>query len=66
MKIIISIAFIVILSSLGSALIFLMRDQGKTNRTINALALRVAFSIALFLLLLLAYYFNWIQPKGIS
>jgi hypothetical protein len=66
MKIIISIAFILILSSLGLALVFLMRDQGKTNRTVNALALRVAFSIALFLLLLLAYYFNWIQPKGIS
>ncbi|MGZ3253193.1 MAG: DUF2909 family protein, partial [Burkholderiaceae bacterium] len=31
----------------------------------NALAFRVGFSIALFLLLLLAYHFGLIQPTGI-
>jgi hypothetical protein len=43
MKILVAIAFILILGSLGSALFFLMRDKGKSNRTVQALALRVGF-----------------------
>ena len=65
MKIIIATAFILILTSLGFALLFLLRDKGKTNRTVHALALRVGLSITLFLLLLTAYHFGWIQPTGI-
>jgi hypothetical protein len=65
MKIIVAIAFILILGSLGSALFFLMRDKGKSNRTVQALAMRVGFSIALFLLILLAYHFGYIKPTGI-
>lgn len=65
MKIIITIGFILIIASLASALIFLMKDKGKTNRTVTALALRVGFSIALFALLLAAHYFGLIQPTGI-
>jgi len=65
MKIVVAIAFILILGSLGSALFFLMRDKGKSNRTVQALAMRVGFSIALFLLILLAYHFGYIKPTGI-
>jgi Protein of unknown function (DUF2909) len=65
MKILVAIAFILILGSLGSALVFLMRDKGKSNRTVKALAFRVGFSITLFLLLLAAYHMGWIQPTGI-
>jgi len=42
-----------------------MRDKGKSNRTVQALAMRVGFSIALFLLILLAYHFGYIKPTGI-
>ncbi len=66
MKIIIAIGFILIIASLGSALFFLMRDKGTSNRTVHALALRVGFSIVLFLLLLLANRLGWIQPTGIA
>ncbi len=59
------IGFILILGSLGSALVFLMRDKGKTNRTVNALAMRVGFSILLFVLILAAYKLGWIEPTGI-
>src|ERR1700704_4401422 len=55
MKILVAAAFVLILASLGSALVFLMRDKGKSNRTVKALAFRVGFSIALFLLILIAY-----------
>ena len=65
MKILVAIAFILILTSLGSALVFLMKDKGKSNRTVRALAFRVGFSIALFILILIANHLGWIQPTGI-
>ncbi len=65
MKILVAIAFILIIGSLGSALVFLMRDKGRSNRTVQALALRVGFSVLLFVLLLVAYRLGWIQPTGI-
>ena len=66
MKILVAIGFILILGSLGSALVFLMRDKGRSNRTVQALALRVGFSVLMFVLLLVAYYLGWIQPTGIA
>jgi hypothetical protein len=65
MKILVGIAFFLIFASLGSALLFLMRDKGKSNRTVTALAFRVGFSIALFLFILAANYMGWIHPTGI-
>jgi hypothetical protein len=65
MKLIIAIAFTLIIASLGSALVFMMKDKGKSNRTVTALAFRVGFSITLFILILVAYKLGWIQPTGI-
>ena len=65
MKILVALGFILIIASLGSALFFLMRDKGKSNRTVYALALRVGFSILMFLLLLTAYRLGYIKPTGI-
>jgi hypothetical protein len=65
MKILVAVAFILILASLGSALFFLMRDKGKSNRTVQALAMRVGLSITLFLLVLGAYLMGWIEPTGL-
>ncbi|CAN5892804.1 twin transmembrane helix small protein [soil metagenome] len=66
MKTLVAIAFLLIFISLGSALVYMMKDKGRSNRTVKALAFRVGFSIALFLLILLANYFGLIQPTGIS
>lgn len=65
MKILVAIAFLLIIGSLGSALFFLMRDKGKSNRSVQALAMRVGLSIALFLALLGAYKMGYIQPTGL-
>jgi hypothetical protein len=65
MKILVPIFFVLILGSLACALFYLTRDQGKSNRTVHALAMRVALSITLFLLILGAYKLGWIQPTGI-
>lgn len=65
MKIAVAIAFVLILGSLGAAFFFLMRDKGRSNNTVRALAVRVALSITLFLLILLAYRLGYIHPTGI-
>ncbi|MES3022308.1 MAG: twin transmembrane helix small protein [Pseudomonadota bacterium] len=65
MKIIIPIAFMLIIGCLGAALFFMMRDKGKSNRTVHMLAMRVGLSITLFILLLVSYSMGWIAPTGI-
>ena len=65
MRIFVAIAFLLIVASLGSALFYLMRDKGNSNRTVNALTVRIALSVALFLLLLFATWMGWIQSTGL-
>lgn len=69
MKVFIVVAFVLILASLASALVFMMRDgrdgKPKSNNMVRSLSLRVGLSIALFLCILLAYQLGWIQPTGV-
>ncbi len=65
MKFLVVILLLVILASLFSALVFLVRDRGSTNRTVRALTWRIGLSIGLFLLLLLAGWMGWIEPHGL-
>lgn len=65
MHIIVAIAFVLILGSLGSALVFMMKDRGQSNRMVRSLMFRVGFSIALFLFILFAHWMGWIQSTGI-
>ena len=66
MRIIIVLALAGILVSLGSALVYLIRDKGTTNRTVNALTIRVGISVALFLFILFSYWMGWIQPRSLG
>ncbi|ARP84902.1 twin transmembrane helix small protein [Bordetella genomosp. 9] len=66
MRVLVVLAFIGILASLGSALIYLMKDKGTTNRTVNALTVRIGLSVALFLFVLLAHHLGWIESTGIK
>ncbi len=68
------VAFIAIIGSLVAALVFMMRGQGsndteqaapRKNHMARALAFRVGFSIALFVLVLISYRMGWIQPTGL-
>ena len=63
MKIVVILFIALILASLGSALYFLVKDQGASTRTAKALTWRVAFSIMLFGLLMLSYHFGLITTK---
>ena len=70
MKYLSIIAFVAIFSSMGVAFVAMMKPgvpgQPKSARMARALALRVAISIALFLLILIAWAAGWIKPTGIA
>lgn len=61
---IIVIAFLfVILGSLASALIYLVKDKGQSDRTVKALTVRISLSLVLFLLLMAGHYFGILPPR---
>ncbi len=65
MKIVVIVFLVLIVGSLGSALYYLVRDKGTTDRTVKALTLRISLSIALFVLLMAGYYFGFIPKTGL-
>lgn len=69
MKILVALAFLAIIASLGSALFFMMRrdgnDRQRGRQMARALALRVGLSVVLFLCLLAAWKLGYIQPTGL-
>ena len=64
-KAIIIFVMITILLALGSGLFYLVRDEGKTKRTVKALTWRIALSISLFIFLLIGFTFGFLSPHGI-
>ena len=66
MKIIIILLFLAALGSLASAMVFLVKDKGETDRTAKALTYRIGISVFIFILLMLAYFAGYIEPHGIS
>ena len=65
MRVIVFLFIAVILFSLGSALYYLIKDKGQSERTVKALTVRITFSIVLFLILMLGFYFGLISPQGL-
>ncbi|MEN9539779.1 MAG: hypothetical protein RLZZ126_2014 [Pseudomonadota bacterium] len=72
MKVLVLVAFIGILASLGSALFFMMRgnkgatdDATKSANMFRALAIRVGLSVLLFICILIAWKLGYVQPTGI-
>ena len=65
-KLIVVAIFIGVLASLGSALLFLVKDRGQSDRTVRALTMRVGISIGLLCLLVLLWALGLIQPHGIQ
>ncbi len=56
---------IAILASLGSGMIFLVKDKGDSQRTVKALTVRIALSVSLFALLMLGIFTGVIEPHGV-
>ena len=63
MKILVIVFAVFIVASLFSALYFLIKDKGRGDRMVRALTLRVALSVGLFAMLMLAYYFGIITGR---
>ncbi len=64
-KILILFVFAAILLSLGTGLFALLGDRGQSKKMVNALTIRVALSVLLFVLLYVAWFTGQIQPHGI-
>ena len=55
LDVLIVIVMIGIAASLGAGLYFLVRDRGKTNRTVISLTFRVALAVILLALLAIGF-----------
>lgn len=65
MKYIVIMLLALIILSLGAGMFSLIKDGGKTDRTVRFLTIRIMLSVALFILLGMSFFFGWIQPHGI-
>lgn len=55
-----------IVASLATGLFYLVKDGSQSKRMVNALTLRVALSVLLFILLFVAWKGGLITPHGIE
>ena len=65
-KVLIVACLVAIIASLGSGLFHLVNDKGESKRMVKALTLRVALSVALFILLFIAWSQGMITPHGVG
>lgn len=65
-KILVILVFLTILISLGTALYQLIKNKKSSPKTVQALTYRIAISMALFILLSIAFMSGLIQPTGIG
>ena len=67
LKTLLIIAFLVLIVwNLGSGLYYMLVDKGESKRTVNALTRRIALSVGLILLVVVAIKMGWIQPHGVN
>ena len=65
MDIIIIAILVVILFSLGSALVGMLRGGAKgSDKMFKALRTRISLSVFLFILLMFASFMGWIEPNN--
>lgn len=63
MKVVILLLLFLIIVSLFLALYTLLKDKGRTNRTVRLLTMRVGLSILLIIVLLISYKAGLIHPN---
>jgi hypothetical protein len=65
-KVLIVACLLGIIASLGKGLFHLVSDDRDSKHMVNALTVRIALSVALFILLFIAWQQGLIQPHGIQ
>jgi cytochrome bd-type quinol oxidase subunit 2 len=65
-KVLIVVCLVAIIASLGSGLFHLVNDKGESKKMVKALTFRIALSVALFILLFIAWSQGIITPHGVG
>lgn len=65
-KILVLAVILIIVYNLFRALYFMVKGQGDSKAMARSLTYRVAFSVGLFLLLIILFATGLIQPHGVS
>lgn len=63
-KVVVIIFMLVILYSLGSSFVFMVRDKGQGERALHRLTWRIGLSLVLLLLLYVMFQLGWIESSG--
>jgi hypothetical protein len=63
-KILIAVALIIVVISLGQALFAMTSGPDNSGRVLKALTVRISVSVALFIGLLIAWHLGLIEPHG--
>jgi apolipoprotein N-acyltransferase len=64
-KFLIVVVLVAIVVSLFSGLFHLVKEEGKSRRMVNALTVRIVLSVALFVLLFIAWRAGLITPHHV-
>lgn len=59
------VMLVLIITSLGAGLYYLVKDRGRTKRTVSALTFRIILSLILFFSLIIAFAAGWIKPHSL-
>ena len=65
-KLIVIVLLIAAVVSLARALMSLVHNEGKSGKTMRALAWRVGFSAMVFVFILVSMLMGWIQPHDVN
>ena len=66
MKLLVILVLGAIVVSLGVALYHLASGQGDSRKLVRSLTVRIGLSVALFVLLMLAWWLGLIHPHGLA
>jgi hypothetical protein len=65
-KFLVVVVLAAIVASLGTGLFHLVKDEGRSKRMVNALTVRIALSVLLFVLLFIGWRGGLITPHGVG
>ena len=66
MKLVVILVLGAIVASLGVALYHLSAGKGDSSKLVRSLTVRIALSVVLFVLLMLAWWLGLIHPHGLA
>lgn len=59
------ILLLAVVLTMGTSMVFLVRDNTSRRRTLNALKLRIVLSITLIVVFIVSVAMGWLQPNAL-